>query len=98
MAASQSQKSRDFISGTLRGPNGKFNPISSVPGIGEVSAAALAKTGFKTVAPLMGQFLLYECDEELMTTWLRDKLPSSVQASFIDQAVNGLSQWARMNL
>ena len=98
MAASQSQKSRDFVSGTLRGPNGKFNPITSVPGIGEVSASALAKTGFKTVGPLMGQFLLLECDEELMAAWLRDKLPSSVQGSFIDQAVSGLSQWARMHL
>ena len=95
-----SKKALEFATAPLRVDDGTraFKPVSVLPGIGPVASEALKEVGFTTVAHLLGQFLLFSCDEDLMLAWLEEKLPKAIGAHHRKATVTALADWANNHL
>ena len=76
---------------------GKWYDVDVVPGIGEVSKNKLAEEGFTNVSQLIGQFLLFNCDNELMDPWIKEKIPT-LASDKRTMIVTALKEWTDNNL
>lgn len=94
---STKEKSDKFINMTLRDGTGMFRPVQIIPGVGSVSQGTLNVLGFTSAAHLIGQYLLFSCDQDLMRAWLQEKLPN-LQPKYQDDIVNGIEMWCQKHL
>jgi hypothetical protein len=85
-------KAKDFESMTMRDEHKQFRPLSVVPGIGPKAEEKLAEFGYSTIAHLVGQYLLFGCDNDLMTSWFEEKIPGHPKR-YIEASVQALSNW-----
>eukprot|EP00048_Salpingoeca_helianthica_P014609 m.222561 g.222561 ORF g.222561 m.222561 type:complete len:102 (+) comp16055_c0_seq1:427-732(+) len=90
------KKALAFETMTLRDDERKFRPLDVLPGIGPVAKERLAKIGFTTLAHVIGQFLLFSCDRELMNAWLKEHV--ELQDRHITSTVDALASWCDRNL
>jgi hypothetical protein len=90
------QKALAFETMTLRDDSRNFRPLTVLPGIGPVAAERLAKIGFTTLAHVVGQFLLFSCDRELMTAWLKEQ--TELQDRHTTATIDALASWCDRNL
>lgn len=97
LGPSTTKKQADFETKPLRNDDRTFKPITALPGIGAESAKILAKTGYTTIEHIIGQFMLFSGDKELMAAFLEDKIPS-LQERHINNACDALSQWRENHL
>ncbi len=78
---------------TMRDATGRFRHLNVVPGIGPKAVEKLGELGYTTIAHLIGQYLLFGCDNDLMTSWFEEKIPGHPKR-YIDASVTALSNWS----
>ncbi len=91
------KKAADFASMGLRDDNRQFRSLEVLPGFGPVAREKMAEHGFTTVAHLLGQFLLFSCDTDLMKDWLKEKLPTHADRH-VDATCVALKDWTDNHL
>ena len=82
---------------TLRDEHKQFRTLEVVPGIGKKAQEALNEFGFVTFGHLVGQFLLFSWDVELMTAWFNEKVPGHPK-HYVEAAVTSIHRWCETNL
>ena len=82
----ESQKHREFIGE----PIGRKD-VTKLPGIGRAYGDTLCQRGFNKAATLLGQFLVFECNEEMFKAWLHWICGANGRDQ--EYCYNGLSEW-----
>eukprot|EP00041_Stephanoeca_diplocostata_P003135 m.32099 g.32099 ORF g.32099 m.32099 type:complete len:99 (-) comp14078_c0_seq1:182-478(-) len=91
-----SGKQRSFVEEGLKDPaTQEYKAIDTIGGVGDVSAGKFKAKGYNYAYNLVGQFMLFSLDEELMMDFLEDFQPKKQHRASI---VATLKMWCDQHL
>eukprot|EP00054_Salpingoeca_dolichothecata_P036925 m.9261 g.9261 ORF g.9261 m.9261 type:complete len:98 (+) comp7155_c0_seq1:164-457(+) len=93
-----SKKLAEFVRENMKDAStGEYKDIITVAGVGPAAKGHLEKKGFTKAFHLLGQFLVFNMDEESFAAWLSTEVPSMSSAHRNDCYVC-LKKWCENNL
>ena len=95
--SANTQKQLAFQKMTMRAEDRSWHSLEVVPGIGKQTQEKLGEIGFSNVSQLLGQFLLFNCDIELMGEWIKERVPNLASDKRL-MVANALKDWVENNL
>lgn len=96
MALTTSKKHDNFVKETMY-RNGDPKEIDEVAGIGAKAKKELTEKGFEYAHMLLGQFLLFNQDEEMFMEFLKENAPC-LNSKHRQDCFNCFKEWCRANL
>ena len=91
------KKEDEFAAGGLREDDHSFKSINILPGFGPASVKVFTTFGFTKASHMIGQFLLFNCDTELMFNWIDSKIPE-LDKRHKQRMVTALRNWTDNHL
>ncbi|KAI6173042.1 Barrier-to-autointegration factor [Aphelenchoides besseyi] len=88
---STSQKHQNFISEAM-----KEKPVTDIAGVGPTYAKKLEENNFTKAYHLLGQFLLFDKQEDVFVGYLKDKI--GMNSRYAKAVHDCLSEWSEYNV